>query len=142
MDFAKNQIYKRTDIHDKVGGQRQGGISTPSNSPFILLFTSEAGGNYGYQDGWNEESQFLYTGEGQVGDMNDIINTQKVGWIIDGQPDKIVKQILKEWKDQEAWQEKKQRCFKVANSIFSWGQCLEKYIHIYSKLDGSDLRRC
>lgn len=50
-------------------GQRYGGLSTPSKFPFILLFTGERGEEYGYKDGWNKEGIFLYTREGQDGDM-------------------------------------------------------------------------
>jgi 5-methylcytosine-specific restriction enzyme A len=67
--FNQGQIYKRTEIHSRMGGQSQGGISTPINSPLILLFSGEQGKQYGYNDGWNNGS-FFYTGEGQEGDMS------------------------------------------------------------------------
>jgi 5-methylcytosine-specific restriction protein A len=66
--FGVGQIYKRTDIHNKYGGQRQGGISTPAKYPFIFLFTGINGERYGYRDGWQGDI-FLYTGEGQKGNM-------------------------------------------------------------------------
>lgn|GEM_PF-2018883 len=66
--FTQAQIYKRSDIQDRFGGQRQGGISTPAKSPVILIFTSSQGEQYGYSVGWNS-GIFYYTGEGQVGDM-------------------------------------------------------------------------
>jgi hypothetical protein len=47
----------------------QGGISTPSHHDIILLFTSHTGQKYGYKDGWSPDGVFLYTGEGQIGDM-------------------------------------------------------------------------
>ena len=34
-----------------------------------FLFTGESGEQYGYEDGWDENGVFLYTGEGQVGPM-------------------------------------------------------------------------
>jgi len=34
-----------------------------------MLFTGEQGHRYGYRDGWSEDGLFLYTGEGQKGDM-------------------------------------------------------------------------
>ena len=52
----------------------QGGISTPSNSPFVILFTGEAGSQHGYRDHWEEEDGeniLHYYGEGQAGDMQD-----------------------------------------------------------------------
>jgi 5-methylcytosine-specific restriction protein A len=68
--YEVGRIYhRRNDIHARFGGQRQGGISTPSGVPYIFLFTGESGEQYGYRDGWNEDGVYLYTGEGQVGDM-------------------------------------------------------------------------
>jgi 5-methylcytosine-specific restriction enzyme A len=61
--------YRRRDLHDMFGGQRYGGISTPSQYPFIMIFTGDRGEEYGYKDGWTEDGLFLYTGEGQEGDM-------------------------------------------------------------------------
>jgi 5-methylcytosine-specific restriction enzyme A len=66
--FIQGKIYKRSIVHGKYGGQTQGGISTPANSPLILIFSGEEGEQFGYRDGWNN-SVFLYTGEGQIGDM-------------------------------------------------------------------------
>jgi len=68
--FEIGKIYKRKEeIHEVYGGQRQGGISTPSDKPYIFLFTSDAGEAYGYQDQFRPDGTFWYTGEGQVGDM-------------------------------------------------------------------------
>lgn len=61
--------YRRQDLHDDIGGQRFGRISTPARHPIVLLFTSEAGAQHGFRDGFREDGTFLYTGEGQVGDM-------------------------------------------------------------------------
>ena len=68
--FKIGKIYKRKeDIHEVYGGQRQGGVSTPSSKPFVFLFTSEAGESYGYADQFRPDGIFWYTGEGQIGDM-------------------------------------------------------------------------
>lgn len=67
--FVIGQTYVRRGLQSQYGGQAQGGISTPANQPFIFLFTGEQGEQYGYRDGWTEDGVFLYTGEGQVGDM-------------------------------------------------------------------------
>ena len=67
--FIHGKIYRRKDIHADVGGQEQGGISTPSGQKVILVFTGQQGEQYGYQDEWIGGDTFLYTGEGQVGDM-------------------------------------------------------------------------
>jgi 5-methylcytosine-specific restriction enzyme A len=70
MEYEVNKVYnRRRHIHEKYGGQQQGGICTPANSPFIFLFTGESGEQYGYKDGPDEDGVFLYTGEGQVGPM-------------------------------------------------------------------------
>lgn len=70
FDFIVGQEYRRkTDIHEKFGGQRQGGISTPADYPAVFIFTSDAGEAFGYQDGFTEDGTFWYTGEGQVGHM-------------------------------------------------------------------------
>ena len=54
--FEVGQLYnRRLDIHERFRGQRQGGISTPSEHPFIFLFTGESGAAYGYNDGWKKD---------------------------------------------------------------------------------------
>jgi 5-methylcytosine-specific restriction protein A len=68
--FEVGKIYDRQrDIHARFKGQEQGGISTPAGTPFIFLFTGETGEQYGYKDHWTDDGVYLYTGEGQVGDM-------------------------------------------------------------------------
>jgi 5-methylcytosine-specific restriction enzyme A len=67
--FELGKEYRRADIHNLYGGQRQGGISTPRDHKMIFLFTSSRGKDHGYSDGWQESGIFLYTGEGQYGDM-------------------------------------------------------------------------
>lgn len=67
--FEIGRIYKRSDIHAHHGGQHQGGISTPKERPYILLFTG-SGEPYGYHDGWYENRVFLYSGVSHVGDMD------------------------------------------------------------------------
>ncbi|MCC7095598.1 MAG: HNH endonuclease [Thermomonas sp.] len=65
---------RRQEIHARLGGQLQGGIATPSNSPFVILFTGEAGQQHGYRDHWeyeDGENILHYFGEGQEGDMQD-----------------------------------------------------------------------
>ena len=56
-------------MHDEYGGNRQGGISNSKKHPFIFLFTGGLNELYGYEDGWDDDGNFLYTGEGQKGDM-------------------------------------------------------------------------
>ncbi len=63
-----NEYRRKTEIHGLYKGQAQGGISTPANFPFIFIFTSDNGEQYGYKDEYHD-GVFCYTGEGQVGDM-------------------------------------------------------------------------
>lgn len=63
--------HRKRDIHGQLGGQTQGGISTPANSPFVILFTGEAGKQHGYRDFWDNSGILHYYGEGQTGDMQD-----------------------------------------------------------------------
>lgn len=69
--FVVGQEYSRkNDIHGVYGGQSQGGISTPASHPMVFIFTGKSGEQHGYADGWQDSGVFLYTGEGQVGDMS------------------------------------------------------------------------
>lgn len=68
--FVVGGVYDRTrDIHDRFGGQRQYGISTPSGQPFVFLFSGSSGSRHGYFDYYDEDGIFHYFGEGQKGDM-------------------------------------------------------------------------
>ena len=70
MELIKGKEYKRKELHDFYGGQRQGGIATPKEHPYIFIISSRRGEDHGYVDGWIDENKFfLYTGEGQNGDM-------------------------------------------------------------------------
>lgn len=75
LPYEVGALYnRRRDIHGVLGGQTQGGISTPARSPFVILFTGEAGVEHGYRDHWEEEGGeniLHYYGEGQQGDMQD-----------------------------------------------------------------------
>ncbi len=59
---------RRQDIHSKYKGNQQAGISTSKNSPFVFLFTGDAGKKFGYSDHW-KDGIFHYTGAGRRGDM-------------------------------------------------------------------------
>lgn len=67
--FEVGEEYRRRELHERYGGQEQGGISTPSKHPFVMLFWGDSGEEYGYKDGWVARDRFRYTGEGQRGDM-------------------------------------------------------------------------
>ena len=68
--FERGKRYHRqTDLHGRYGGNRQSGIAPCAAHPFIFLFSSPRGKEFGYRDGWVSPTEYLYTGEGQSGDM-------------------------------------------------------------------------
>jgi len=67
--FVHGKLYKRSELHDKYGGQRQSGIATPRNYNIIMLFTGDVGREYGYEDRWTDDGIFFYSGEGIGRDM-------------------------------------------------------------------------
>ncbi len=67
--FTRGKVYRRRDIHELYNGQRQGGISTCSNFPFIFIWSGPQGPAHGYRDQWENDDVYSYTGEGQRGDM-------------------------------------------------------------------------
>ncbi len=69
LPFIPNHVYKRSEIHDQYGGNRQGGIAPSARVPYIFIFSGKSGSQYGYKDGWDNPNVFSYTGEGQEGDM-------------------------------------------------------------------------
>lgn len=69
LPFIPDQLYKRSDLHDLYGGNRQSGISPSGSMPYIFIFSGKTGKQYGYEDGWDNKDIFSYTGEGQEGDM-------------------------------------------------------------------------
>lgn len=69
--FELGRTYsRRGDIHDRFGGQQQGGISTPASHPVIFAFTGGTGRRHGYADHWTDDGVFCLFGEGQTGDMS------------------------------------------------------------------------
>lgn len=64
-----NTYNRKRDIHGRYAGQERGGIATPTSTPVVFAFTSEAGAAFGYEDKFQPDGVFWYTGEGQVGDM-------------------------------------------------------------------------
>lgn len=70
LPFEVGALYsRRAQIHALLGGQQQGGISTPRDQRVVIIFTGEAGKSHGYHDFWDDEGVFHYFGEGQSGDM-------------------------------------------------------------------------
>ncbi|MGI8309893.1 hypothetical protein [Saccharopolyspora hattusasensis] len=69
-DLKVDDELRRTEVHDRFGGSRQGGIASAPKAGSVLLFSSPQGAQYGYKyDGWREDGSYHYTGEGQAGDQ-------------------------------------------------------------------------
>ena len=70
LPFEEGQrVHRQHDLHDRFGGNRQSGIAPCANHPYIFLFSSPMGDEYGYEDGWRSTTIYIYSGEGQYGDM-------------------------------------------------------------------------
>ncbi len=69
-DLEIGAAIKRTELHRRFGGRRQGGIGPSAQSPSVFIFSDPASGlEHGYRDGWSDDGTFHYTGEGQRGDQ-------------------------------------------------------------------------
>jgi hypothetical protein len=71
IKLVPGQEIRRVELHEELGGRRQGGISPSSKTPNVFLFTDQAQGVlHGYiYDGQRKDGFFHYTGEGQRGDQ-------------------------------------------------------------------------
>ena len=70
LPFEVGALYHRKNqIHSLLGGQEQGGISTPKDHKVIIAFTGEPGVPHLYPDRLDDDGIFHYFGEGQKGDM-------------------------------------------------------------------------
>ena len=68
--FVLGKVYRRSsELHEPFGGSRQSGISESARSLVVFLFTGDSGERYGYNDRFDEDGTFFFTGEGQRGDM-------------------------------------------------------------------------
>lgn len=74
VQFEINRVYDRkAEIHGPFGGSRQSGIAPSNVADAIFIFTGPSGAQFGYEDSETVDEDggttFLYTGEGQTGDM-------------------------------------------------------------------------
>ncbi|WP_243641334.1 AAA family ATPase [Natrarchaeobius halalkaliphilus] len=69
LTLEPGSIYERTELHSRYGGSRQSGIAPSRDEPVVFLFTGGSGEEYGYRDKIRSDGTAIYTGEGQVGDM-------------------------------------------------------------------------
>ncbi|WP_332898746.1 HNH endonuclease [Haladaptatus sp. CMSO5] len=67
-ELQMGKQYHRVALHEKYGGARYRGIAPSAKQPYIFIFTGTSGEQHGYIDEF-EGDTFIYTGEGQVGDM-------------------------------------------------------------------------
>lgn len=69
-DLEPNQSILRKALHQRFGGQQQGGISPSALTPNIFIFYDpRTGEQHGYYDNWQADGCLHYTGEGQRGDQ-------------------------------------------------------------------------
>jgi 5-methylcytosine-specific restriction protein A len=65
-----DRVRRREDLHSALGGQQQGGISTPAEHPVVLAFSGSTGQLFGYTDAWEDDGlAYRFFGEGQTGPM-------------------------------------------------------------------------
>lgn len=69
IQFVVGNAYRRREMHTQYGGQRVGGIATPTSMAAVWLFTGDDAAFYGYNDIWVDAETFRYYGQGQYGDM-------------------------------------------------------------------------
>lgn len=71
LGFVPGVSYnRRKDIHDRFGGQEQGGIITPRGIDAVIIITGDGGVVFGYHDRFRPDGIMEYYGEGQRGDMS------------------------------------------------------------------------
>ncbi|MFJ8363057.1 restriction endonuclease [Streptomyces sp. NPDC093984] len=69
-DMRPGDVIRRSDLHERYGGRRQGGIGPSRVSNNVFLFTNPPQGRkHGYYDGWGQDDRYHYCGEGQSGDQ-------------------------------------------------------------------------
>jgi hypothetical protein len=71
ISLVPGQGIRRSDLHERYGGRRQGGISPSKQSSNVFLFSDRISGaarDYVY-DGQHEDGYYHFTGEGQHGDQ-------------------------------------------------------------------------
>ncbi|WP_079990749.1 HNH endonuclease signature motif containing protein [Haloarcula sp. CBA1127] len=67
-DLREGARYNREALHQAHGGAKYRGIAPSADHPYIFIFTGKAGEEHGYKDEFRGDT-FIYTGEGQEGDM-------------------------------------------------------------------------
>ena len=69
-DLQPGDTIRRVELHRRLGGGGQGGISPSTKTPNVFIFSDPArGAAHGYIDDWRDDGLFHYTGEDQCGDQ-------------------------------------------------------------------------
>lgn len=68
--LSLGSVYRRLDLHARFGGSRCAGIVPSKSEPAVLLFHTEEPSQQFYQDGFDSEGVYWYSGEGTQGDMS------------------------------------------------------------------------
>jgi hypothetical protein len=70
-ELVVGRLYRRSGLHEALGGNRQKGISYPKSGTHVLLFSGGTGREeYGYEDRWIDDRRYAYYGEwAGTGDM-------------------------------------------------------------------------
>ena len=98
--FEIGKSYKRSEIHDQYGGNRQSGIANCLSHDLIFIFTKSKKSQDVYVDEWKDD-YFYYSGEGRVGDM-EMTGGNKAIWNHESNNKKI--HLFKETKTQGFWE--------------------------------------
>lgn len=71
-DITVGATLPRSELHDRWGGARRGGMEPSVKAASVFLFSKPSVGEaYGYKyDGWHSDGTFHYTGDGQEGDQD------------------------------------------------------------------------
>jgi hypothetical protein len=81
-ELRPGDVIRRTELQDRYGGGRQGGIAPSRTTPNVLIFTDpKAGTQHGYiYDGWDQLDPTLFrcTGEGQHGDQRMVAGNRTI----------------------------------------------------------------
>ncbi len=69
MDLVKGSHYTRSQVREILGGSTQGGILSTQKAPAVILYSDRHGKQHGYEDKWDPDGFYHYTGAGRTGPM-------------------------------------------------------------------------
>ncbi len=62
-------VYRRADLHDRFGGNHYCGIASSKKESVVLIFHTQEPSQQFYEDGFDSDGLYWYSGQGQKGDM-------------------------------------------------------------------------